>query len=328
MGRRRRRRPAPHGPWRSAPAGAGWRRHAPPGRRRAAGRWSRSRRTACSLRSPSPPANVTACCSAMPTSKHALGKFVGKQVEAGARGHGRGDGDDLVVMLGFLDQRLGEDLGIARRVRHGLGLGAGHHVELDDAVILVGRLLRRGIAMALAGDAHEPAPGLRRAVAHIAQHRQQMVQIVAVDRPDIEEAQLLEQRAAGHHAAGELLGALGGGFDLARELPGHFLAEMAQRAIGLGGQQPRQIGAHGAHRRRDRHVVVVQHDDQAAIHRAGVVHRLIGHAGAHGAVADDGDDLVLARHRGRAPRPCRGRRKWRSSCGPRRTGRIRSRRAW
>ena len=44
-------------------------------------------------------------------------------------------------------------------------------------------------------------------IAHIAQHRQQMIEIMSVDRPDIVEAEFLEQRAAGHHAAGIFLGA-------------------------------------------------------------------------------------------------------------------------
>ena len=39
--------------------------------------------------------------------------------------------------------------------------------------------------------------------------------------------------------------------------------------------------------------------------RARIVHRLIGHARAHGAVADDGRRLVGLDRRGRAPRPCR-----------------------
>ena len=58
--------------------------------------------------------------------------------------------------------------------------------------------------------------------------------------------------------------------------------------------QPRQIGRHRADRRRDRHVVVVEDDDQPRVHRAGIVHRLIGHAGGHRAVADHRDDVVLA----------------------------------
>ena len=40
----------------------------------------------------------------------ALGKALGEQVEPGAGRHGGGDGDDLLVVLGLGDQRLGEDL--------------------------------------------------------------------------------------------------------------------------------------------------------------------------------------------------------------------------
>ena len=82
--------------------------------------------------------------------------------------------------------------------------------------------------------------------------------------------------------------------DELRQMLAELLGGLAQRAIGLAGNEPRQIGAHRADRRRDRHVVVVEDDDQPRIHRAGIVHRLIGHAGGHRAVADHGDDVVLA----------------------------------
>ena len=82
MGRRRRRRPARRGRWRSAPAGSGSPRRAPPGRRRAAGRSNRSRRTASALGGEAGgeghgvllgDADVEAC---------APGKRLAKQVEA------------------------------------------------------------------------------------------------------------------------------------------------------------------------------------------------------------------------------------------------------
>ena len=38
----------------------------------------------------------------------AVGEALAEQVEAGAGRHGRGDGDDLVVLLGLLDQLAGE----------------------------------------------------------------------------------------------------------------------------------------------------------------------------------------------------------------------------
>ena len=137
----------------------------------------------------------------------ALGEDFGEAVEPGARRHGRGDGDDLVVGARLLDQRIGEDLGVARRRAGGLRfLRAGHDIELADAVELVGRDFGRPVALALLGhDMDQDRPVLHGA--HIAQHGKQMIEIVPVDRADIIEAELLEQRAAGPEAAGEFLGA-------------------------------------------------------------------------------------------------------------------------
>ena len=79
----------------------------------------------------------------------AVGKFLLEQIEPRARRHRRGDGDDLVVLARFLDQALGEYFGVLRRAALGFGLRAGGDVELDDAVIFVGRGFRRRIAFAL-----------------------------------------------------------------------------------------------------------------------------------------------------------------------------------
>ena len=82
----------------------------------------------------------------------AVGKFLGEQVEPGARRHRGGDGDDLVVLPRLLDQRVGVDPGIGRRTRLRLRLRAGRDVELDDAVVLVGRFFGRVVALALFRD--------------------------------------------------------------------------------------------------------------------------------------------------------------------------------
>src|SRR5689334_23234075 len=76
-------------------------------------------------------------------------------------------------------------------------------------------------------------------------------------------------------------------------MPRRLAREMAQRHKGFRRQHARQIRAHGADRRRDRHVVVVEDNDEPRIHRPGIVHRLIGHARAYRAIADDGDDVAL-----------------------------------
>ena len=230
----------------------------------------------------------------MPTSKVRLGKRLVEDVDAGAGRHRGGDADDLVVLLGFLDQALAEHVLVGRRVRLGLGLRAGRDVELDHGVILVGGGFGRAVALALLRhDVNQDRAGLH--VADVLQNRQQMVEIVAVDRADVIEAEFLEQRAAVHHeAAGIFLDAIGAVGEDFRQALVDLLGRLAQRAVGLAGVEARQIGRHRADRRRDRHVVVVEDDDQARVHRTGIVHGFIGHAGGHRAVADHGDDIVLA----------------------------------
>ena len=138
-------------------------------------------------------------------------------------------------------------------------------------------------------DEHRPVPH----GADVAEHRQQVVEIVPVDRPDIVEAELLEQRAAGPEAAREFLGEL----RLVAEEARQPVRARAWRSCGSGDRRgPRracEMRRHRADRRGDRHVVVVEDDDQPRLEVSGIVHRLIGHAGRHGAVADDGDDPVV-----------------------------------
>ena len=144
------------------------------------------------------------------------------------------------------------------------------------------------IALALLGhdvDQHRPDLG----VADIFEHFDQRAHVVPVDRTDVIEAELLEQRPAGQPAArifldlaGPVVNALGHG---ARDL----LSDLARPEIFVRAHQPRERVAHRADRRRDRHVVVVEDDDQPVARRLGIVHRLIGHAGAERPVADHRD---------------------------------------
>ena len=85
-----------------------------------------------------PAANVTACCSAMPTSKRARRKFLLEQIDASAGRHRGGDRDDAVVLPGFADQAFAEHLLVGRRLGVRLVLLARENVEFGNAVILVG----------------------------------------------------------------------------------------------------------------------------------------------------------------------------------------------
>ncbi len=190
------------------------------------------------------------------------------------------------------DQRVGEDGGVGRRIRLGLGLGAGDDIELVDAVILVGRGFCGGITLALLGDDMDQHRALG-IVADIAQDGQQVIEGMTVDRADMVETEFFEHRTAGDITTGMLDGAGDRAVDSLAEIGGQFLAELAEAHVAAAGGETRKISAHRARRRCNRHVVVVEDDDQAGIEGAGIVQRLIGHAGGHGAVADDGDHLAV-----------------------------------
>jgi len=163
----------------------------------------------------------------------ALGEGLGEDVDPGSRRHRRGDADDLFVLGGFLDEALAEHVLIGGRIRLGFGLRAGGDVEFDHGVKLVGGGFRRPIAFALLGDdMDQDRAGLH--VTNVSQYRKQVVEVVAVDRADIIEAEFLEQRAAAdHEAAGIFLGPVGTIRDYLRKMLAELLGGLAQRAIGL-----------------------------------------------------------------------------------------------
>ncbi|PAV93640.1 hypothetical protein WR25_16468 [Diploscapter pachys] len=64
-------------------------------------------------------------------------------------------------------------------------------------------------------------------IADVLEHRDQMVEVVPVDRPDVIEAQLLEQRAAHRHAAGEFVGLARRVMERPRQAAGEALQDVA-----------------------------------------------------------------------------------------------------
>ena len=120
-----------------------------------------------------------------------------------------------------------------------------------------------------------------------------MVKIVAVDRSDIINPELFEQGSSGPKVAGKFLGFAGPVIDEFGQMAAELLRRFAHRAVGAARDEPRKIGGQGADRRRDRHIIVVKHDDEARMHGARIVHRLVGHAGGHRAIPDYGDDVGL-----------------------------------
>ena len=231
-----------------------------------------------------------------PDIEGAIGVGRGETIDPGPARHRGGDRADPRIALRQLGQRVAEDVLIGGRTFCGFRLLAGDDVEFGDPVILVGAVLRRGVALALLRHDMDQHRTLL-AVADVLENGDQMIEIVAVDRADVIEAQFLEQRPAGDHAAGVFFRLLEAGMNplahLARDLGG----QAAQAEIFAARDHSRQIGGQPADRGRDRHVVVVEDHHQPIARLLRVVHRLIGHARAHRAIADHRDAAaVLALH--------------------------------
>ena len=135
-------------------------------------------------------------------------------------------------------------------------------------------------------------------IADVFQHRQQMIEVVAIDWSDIINTELFEQRSARPEIPREFLGLAGPVINKLRQVAPELLCCFAHGPVGAAGYEARQISRQGAGWRRNRHIIVVKNDDEARMHRASIVHRFIGHAGGHRTIADDGDDVgPLARQR-------------------------------
>ena len=125
------------------------------------------------------------------------------------------------------------------------------------------------------------------------QHRQELPQIVPVNRTEVRKAQSLEQSTANGHTLEQILGPLCPlserfGKEAHSALRGLFQILKWRTRIKL-----REVGGQRAHRRRDAHLVVVENDDQTFLQMARIVHRLIGHSRAHRAIADHRDCITM-----------------------------------
>ncbi len=217
----------------------------------------------------------------------------GELDQAGALAHGRRDAEQTRILRGGIAQPFAEDLGIALAGLAWCCLAlvqrARGAVERGDAVIGGGRVLSGLEAVALLRDQmQQPRAGH---LFHVLQRGDHGVDVVAVDRADVVEAEFLEV-GAGHEHALHMLFPTAGELTQLRHLGQCVLAAFAHARVETPGQQFGEVTADGADRRADGHLVVIEDDQQVGVERAAVVERLEGHAGAERAVADDGDDMA------------------------------------
>ena len=88
---------------------------------------------------------------------------------------------------------------------------------------------------------------------------------------------------------------------------------VAQPRVARVEPHAREVAGERADVLRDRHLVVVEHDDEPRAEMAGVVERLERHAAGHRAVTDDGDDPLVAAARVARLRQSRARTRWSST---------------
>ena len=164
-----------------------------------------------------------------------------KQIKPGASRHGGCHGDDAIIVRGFFHEAFGEHARIGWRICFGFGLRARHHIEHVHAVIFIGGSLGGRIALALFGDdVNQHRTGLL--VAHVFQHGQKMIEVMAVDGADVIEAEFFKQSTAGKKAAREFFRAAGLLIKKLRQQRRQLLGCLADGTIGAARHEPRQIG--------------------------------------------------------------------------------------
>ena len=131
----------------------------------------------------------------------------------------------------------------------------------------------------------------------VGEHSDNAVDVVAVERPEIAYVQPLEQvlfvNPERFEAVGEAQhGAAAAVADEAQPLE-RAVGFVAQGVIGFRRRQVGQIGIQRACRTVDRHVVVVEDDEQVGVGVGGIVQSLPGQPSGYRGVADDGDDIAV-----------------------------------
>ncbi len=216
-----------------------------------------------------------------------------ERVQAGRSLHRGGDRHEVGALAADLHQGVGEH--VRPGAAGGLDVLAGDRVDDARGVHLVRLVvLGRREPHALAGDRvhdHRSAERLRALQCGL-----QRRLVVAVDRADVLETQVLEHRLRRQRVLDAALGGVQRGVQRLAEERRLLQGALAllQHALVAGAQaQRRQVVRETADRRRVRAAVVVDHDhDRTRLVRRDVVQRLPAHAAGQRAVADDRDHVA------------------------------------
>ena len=226
--------------------------------------------------------------------EEAAGPLLLEDAGPGARRHRRGDHHEPGDLRGEAGERLAEELGPGRRAAGLLPRLAGLRIIRREPVPLLLVRLGEREALPLLGQ-HVDHPGALEP-ADEAQRLAELLHVVAVDRAEVPEAELLEEHPGGKEVLGALLDVLREFHQaLAEDVPrleGQVLDRLPHPVGERARDEAAQRLADGADVGRDRHPVVVDDEEDVTVGVAGVVHPLVGEAAGEGAVAHHRDDLV------------------------------------
>ena len=221
-----------------------------------------------------------------------FGYFLHHDVHAAAGGHGRGDGDYLLVCPCEFQQGLSEYVLVAGGLPFGRDVPlAGDGVECAGGMPYCLVFLGRAVALAFLGDYVKELGALD--VAQGGQGGGQLADVVAVDGPEVAEAEGFEERAApedGHFGTEHYFlnpAAEPGGADRVPDV-------VLDAVVRPGGGDLQKVVVQSAVPLVYGDVVVVENDQNVCLHGPGVVESLEGHSSGHGTVADDRYNFLIA----------------------------------
>ena len=218
---------------------------------------------------------------------------LGKNIQAGAVRHRSSNTNNFIVSISQFSQSFTKNLGIAYGCIRISNLFAGSNIKGACTVELIWAFLGRLIALAFFRQHvyHNRSVNLLGSLHYI----QQALQIMAVNRSQISKAKLFKNRSRHHQV-------LYAAFQAADSLQ-HITAEfhifeptlniIFNFVIGFACTQLVQIFTHRAHVFGNRHFVIVEHNNHIFMQHTGVIQRLKSHAASHGAVADNGYDIII-----------------------------------
>ena len=139
----------------------------------------------------------------------------------------------------------------------------------------------------------------------------QRLQIVTVVGAEVFEAELLEEGAGDHHVLQQLLHVGGELVELdadERNAIHHALGQIFGLVVALAFDDLVQVAADSSDIRGDRHVVVVEDEEEFAFEMAGLIQALEGQTAGERSVSDHGHDAIvlLAEIAGHGDTECRG----------------------